>query len=149
MKEKHILLIDKQIEKLSEADFNLEAWKSATIYLLRKIFGETDAKIREIDNLKIDYSSWALRDSDSKYQPIENCKRKGREILEIAKDEIELFGLENPIEKLTEKLKLLLPEAKYKAITSPESSEQERVKILKTIDKEKLAEMVNELLINI
>ncbi|MEM6361596.1 MAG: hypothetical protein AAF731_16000 [Bacteroidota bacterium] len=93
MKEKYIKLIDNQISKLSNEDFDLDAWKGSTKYVLVLIFGPKDAKVNEIENLKIDYSSWALRDSKSDYKPIETCKKKGKELLEIAKDELELFGV--------------------------------------------------------
>lgn len=93
MPKKLISLLQKQIEKLKQPDFDLEAWKSATVALLSRIFGEGDSKVKQINELKIDYSSWALRDSNAKYKPVETCKKKGQAILEAAIDEIESFGL--------------------------------------------------------
>lgn len=142
MKEKYLQLVDKQIEKLSKEDFNLDAWKSSTIYLLTRIFGDEDPKIKEIDNMKIDYSSWSLRDSDAKYKPIETCKMKGREILEIARDEVELFGTNEEHNKLDDKLKDLLSGKDYNKLTSKESSEKERKEALKSLTKDKLIELV-------
>ena len=93
MEEKYIQLFTRQIEKLDTEDFDLEAWKSSTIVLLKKVFGAQDPKIEQIEKLKIDYSSWTLRDSNAKYKPIETCKKIGKEILLSAIDEIELLGV--------------------------------------------------------
>ena len=92
MKSQYIKLLKKQISKLEEETFDLEAWKTSAITVLERIFGENDPRAKQIDNLKIDYSSWALRDSSSKYKPVETAKLKGREVLNTAIDEIEIFG---------------------------------------------------------
>ncbi len=92
MKSQYIKLLKKQIEKLAQEDFDLEAWKTSAITVLQRVFGETDLRAKQIDNLKIDYSSWMLRDSNSHYKPIETAKLKGKEILNTAIEEIEIFG---------------------------------------------------------
>ena len=92
MKAQYIKLLKKQIEKLENEDFDLEAWKTSSIAVLHRIFGEADPRANQIEQLKIDYSSWMLRDSNSKYKPIETAKRKGKEILNTAIEEIEIFG---------------------------------------------------------
>ncbi len=91
-KKEYIKLLKKQISKLEEETFDLEAWKTSAITVLHRIFGETDLRAKQIENLKIDYSSWALRDSNSNYKPIETAKLKGKEVLNTAIDEIEIFG---------------------------------------------------------
>ena len=95
MKSQYIKLLKKQISKLEDASFDLEAWKTSTITVLHRIFGETDSRAKQIDQLKIDYSSWALRDSNAHYKPVETAKRKGQEILRTAIEEIEIFGTPN------------------------------------------------------
>ena len=92
MKSQYIKLLKKQISKLEDEQFDLEAWKTSAITVLHRIFGENDPRAKQIDHLKIDYSSWALRDSNSNYKPIETAKLKGKEILNTAIDEIEIFG---------------------------------------------------------
>lgn len=92
MKSQYIKLLKKQISKLEEDTFDLEAWKTSAITVLHRIFGETDPRAKQIENLKIDYSSWALRDSNSKYKPVETAKLKGKEVLNTAIEEIEIFG---------------------------------------------------------
>jgi len=96
MKQKQIQLIEKQIEKLDREDFDLEAWKVSTQLLLTQLFGKFDVKTITIRDLKIDYSSNMLRDSNANYKPIDTCKRKGKEVLELAIAELELFRLEDP-----------------------------------------------------
>jgi len=92
MKSQYIKLLQKQISKLEEDSFDLEAWKTSAITVLHRIFGEADPRAKQIENLKIDYSSWALRDSSSNYKPVETAKLKGKEIMNTAIDEIEIFG---------------------------------------------------------
>ena len=90
---KALQLIDKHINKLDLEPFDLEAWKSGAQSLLEMLFGAQHTSIGQIKALKVDYSSWALRDATAKYNPVATCKRMGRELLENAKDEIELYGL--------------------------------------------------------
>ena len=90
MKNPHIALLKKQIKKLDATDFDLEAWKLSTQLLLNQIFGNFDPKTLAIRDLKIDYSSTMLRDSNADYRPLDTCKKKGREVLELAIDELEM-----------------------------------------------------------
>ena len=93
MKSQYIKLLKKQIGKLDDEQFDLEAWKTSAITVLQRVFGEGDVRAKQIDQLKIDYSSWALRDSNANYKPVEAAKLKGKEILSTAIDEIEIFGV--------------------------------------------------------
>ncbi len=88
-----IKLLKKQIEKLENEDFDLDAWKGGTQAVLERLFGSDSSKIQQLHAIKIDYSSWALRDSTAKYNPRDTVKRLGRELLDSAIDEIELMGL--------------------------------------------------------
>lgn len=92
MKAQYIKLLKKQISKLDHENFDLEAWKSSAIAVLTRVFGKEDSRAQQIEELKIDYSSWALRDSNANYKPVETAKLKGREILNTAVEEIEIFG---------------------------------------------------------
>ena len=143
MKEKYIKLIDNQIDKLSKEDFDLDAWKGSTKYVLTLVFGPKDPKVAEIDNLKIDYSSWALRDSKSDYKPMETCKKKGREILEIAKDELELFGVE--ADSAEDKVRGLLGD-QADGVLKEETPHSDKKAILKKLNKDQLVELVLEFL---
>ena len=92
MEEKSIKILNEQIAKLDNKDFDLEAWKSSSTAMLARIFGKDDYRIKQILDLKIDYSSWALRDASSSYNPKKSCKKIGREILETSINELRTFG---------------------------------------------------------
>lgn len=143
MTKKYTKLIDNQIDKLSNEDFDLDAWKGSTKYVLTLVFGAKDPKIAEIDNLKIDYSSWALRDSKSDYKPIETCKKKGREILEIAKDELDLFGVKTTVPE--EKLKGWLGD-QAEDVLSDNMPLNDKKLLLKKLNKDQLITLVLEFL---
>ncbi|MFC2111180.1 hypothetical protein ACFLQ5_01870 [Bacteroidota bacterium] len=98
--EKYINLIRSQIEKLSTKDFDLEAWKSSTTVLLERIFGEETHKISEINKIKYEHGSWALRDASGAKTNMDSNKKRGREILIAAINELENFGLPEKKEEL-------------------------------------------------
>lgn len=143
MKEKYLQLLDKQRDKLSSDEFDLDAWKISTIHLFTIVFGEQDPKIKEINNLKIDNSSWTLRDSSPKNNPLDTCKRKCLEIIDMAKDEIELLGINNSQTAILNKLKEALTESQYATLVSPTNSTQERSESLKSLNKDKLIELLS------
>lgn len=136
MKKQVIKLLEKQIEKLEQPDFDLEAWKSATIAVLSRIFGESDGKVKQITDLKIDYSSWALRDSNAKYKPVETCKKKGHAILEAAIDEIETFGI--PTKEHPDFLSKFFDPEELKILLSESGDHSKVISKLKKKDLEKL-----------
>jgi len=93
MKEQEVQLLKKQISKLKTDDFDLDAWKTGAIIILERIFGPGNQKIAQLDKIKYDQSSWALREAKGSKNMMETCKKQGQEILEIAIDELEHFGL--------------------------------------------------------
>jgi hypothetical protein len=93
MAKKEISILRKQIERLDVKDFDLEAWKKFTIVMLARIFGDTSEKIRQIESIEYDYSSWALRDTSGTSSYLDSCKKLGRKILEASIAELETFGL--------------------------------------------------------
>ncbi|WP_421874413.1 hypothetical protein [Marinoscillum sp.] len=136
MKKQFVKLLEKQIDKLEAEDFDLEAWKSSSISILTRIFGEDSPKVKQIDQLKIDYSSWALRDSNSQYKPVESCKRKGREILSTAIDEIDTFGV--PTNGPSDLLKEYFDDEEVKILLSESGDKTSVISKLKKKDLEKL-----------
>ncbi|MFH6983838.1 hypothetical protein [Marinoscillum luteum] len=140
MKAKYIQLLKSQVEKLDVSDFDLEAWKSSAVSALERVFGKADSRITHIEGLKIDYSSWALRDSNSQYKPVESCKRKGREIFNSAIEELELFGMATGKESILEAyfgpedLKILLSES------------AEKKNVIKKLKKEELLQLTLKLI---
>lgn len=93
MVEKEIQSLKQQIERLDQKDFELEAWKKYTIVILARIFGEHTEKIRQIEKLEFEFTSWSLRDASGNESYEEGTKKLAREILQAAIDELTIFGL--------------------------------------------------------
>ncbi len=93
MPDKEIQLIKAQIDKLAAKGFDLDAWKKATIIILARIFGESSLKVKQIESIEYDYSSWSLRDTTGSNNYLDSCKKLGREILQASVDELETLGL--------------------------------------------------------
>jgi len=141
-KEQFISVLEKQIDQLNQKDFDLEAWKKGVVIRLQNTYDQNDQKITQIKDLKIDYSSWALRDSSASYKPEESCKKMGKAILEAIIDEINIFGL--PSQKSFNKIYEIIQEDKRDLLKSfiedPERSGYK--KFLQTLDKKTLSELV-------
>lgn len=93
MPENEIKLLKTQIDKLKNKDFDLDAWKKSTIIILARIFGGNNLKIKQIEGIEYDYSSWSLRDTTGFNTYLDSCKKLGREILQASVDELETLGL--------------------------------------------------------
>jgi len=102
MKEKEIGLIKKQIEKLDNKGFDLEAWKISSILILERVFGYDSSKISKIRNIHQDLSSWSLRDTLGTSSGYDASKKYGKEILEACIMELETLETPNNIKKSTE-----------------------------------------------
>lgn len=137
MKSQYIKLLKKQIDKLEADTFDLEAWKTSAVTVLHRVFGESNPRAKQIEQLKIDYSSWMLRDSNANYKPVESAKRMGKEILITAIDEIEIFG--SPENHASDML------GKEFAKDLQAMSEKERKKHFDGMKKEKLVELLMKL----
>lgn len=131
---KEIKLLEEQIKKLDAKDFDLDAWKQYTIILLGRIFGEDNQKIKEINKIDYDYSSWALRDTTGKTSYVDTCKKLGKEIMEASIDELKAFGTppektdDNriPAEVVVEALENELKVSQFRDIASLVNSEKDR-----------------------
>lgn len=131
-------LIKRQIDKLDQEPFDLEAWKSSAHAILKRIFGDFDPRLKQIEGLRIDYSSWALRDSNSKYKPIESSKNVGREIMQSALEEIEVFGIDGSAKGI----EAYFEPSTYSKLQEPELNEEEKLKLIKKIKKADLEKIV-------
>ncbi len=145
---KETKLLKQQIDKLSDKDFDLQGWKKYTIIILTRIFGEKSEKIRMVDKLEYEFSSWSLRDASGNESYEEGTKKLAREILQAAIDEIDAFGIpESEVyssdQAIEELLSLLLDELKgsqvkhLKSILSSRESKDEKQR--------KIKEMLEEL----
>ncbi len=108
MIDKQIDLLQKQIQKLELKGMDLEAWKSSTIVLLERIFGENNQRVKHIDAIKYDYSSWSLRDASGSVSQLDSCKKRGKEILEACINELENFGLPENVLKEQESFNIII-----------------------------------------
>jgi hypothetical protein len=142
---KEIKLLQDQIEKLNRKEFDLDAWKQYTVVLLARIFGEHDPKIKQIEKIEYDFSSWSLRDTSGKSAYMETCKKLGREVLEASVDELKAFGLPDkqakpeksiPVESLIHALEEELKISQYRELVRlivSESDQDEKIKKLKEL----------------
>ncbi len=149
---KEIKLLEEQIGKLESKNFDLEAWKQYTIVLLARIFGDNNQKVRQIEKIEYDYSSWSLRDTSGSSAYLETCKKLGKEILQASIDELKSFGLpdlnesqenyitvEILVESLEDELKVSQFRVLKKLINSSKPREEKintAREILKNLDKE-------------
>jgi len=148
MAQKEIKLLEQQIARLNDKDFDLEAWKKYTIIILARIFGNADEKIRQTRALEFDNSSWTLRDATGNSSYEERTKKLAKEILTAAIDEIKVFGISatdgnQQDENLETILNIILDELKgsqVKQLKSILSSRQSKVEKQRKI-KELLEEM--------
>lgn len=142
MEKQLIKILENQLEKLSDPDFDLEAWKSSACSALDRVYGKGNDRSAEIQSLRIDYSSWALRDSNSKYQPKESTKKHGKEVIQSVIDEIKVFGVPKPKAEL---LSEFFSKADVEKLLSEESGKQ---KLIKKLKKEEMLELIERLIGN-
>ena len=90
--EKEVQWLQSRIDKLHEPDFDLEAWKSGTIVVLARLFGERSPKIDQIASIRYEQSSWALRDAKGSNTMLASNIRRAEEILRVAIEELGHFG---------------------------------------------------------
>lgn len=92
MIEKQIDLINKQIEKLSLSDFDLSAWKSGSILILDRIFGNDFQGIKAIEKINYKSGGLSIGSSSSSWNNMDSCKKQGKEIMQTCITELETFG---------------------------------------------------------
>jgi hypothetical protein len=100
MTDKQIELIKKQISKLEDKDFDLDAWKSSTTVILGRIFGDSYQGVKAIEKIKFDSGGWAIGDASHFWDNMTSCKKQGKDILEACITELETFG--QPEQKKTD-----------------------------------------------
>lgn len=144
MAKKEISILKKQIERLEVKDFDLEAWKKFTIVMLARIFGDTSEKIRQIESIEYDYSSWSLRDTSGSSSYLDSCKKLGRKILEASIEELETFGLPDRSGEGDKFFRIII-EALQDELKGSQLRELKDV-ILKTKDEAEMQNKVREIL---
>ncbi len=149
MPTKEITLLRDQIERLDLKPFDLQSWKTNSIMVLGRIFGENSRKLDLIRNIQPDFSSWSLRDATGRMTQMDVCRKMGREVLEACISELEIFGLPekpdptaNPaLEALAEFITVKQSRDLAQLIASDTPSEEKSIKmaeILKGLEQEEL-----------
>lgn len=156
MAEKEIALLKQQIERLDEKRFDLSAWKNRTILFLERIFGNDSPKLKMINELHYDYSSWNLRDTAAggSAKDKDPVRIQAKDILEATIAELEMLGLPKEKEeqyKLKELLEDELTGKQMKEIkiilkSDKDDKAEEVSKILESLPKEKLTAILASLL---
>ncbi|WP_319501179.1 hypothetical protein [uncultured Draconibacterium sp.] len=158
MAEKQIAILQEQLAKLDEKKFDLDAWKTHTLIFLERIFGKDNSKLKLIQDLHYDYSSWSLRDTAAagKTKDKDPVKMRASEILEATIIELETLGLpegEEEPQKIWELLQDELTGKQVKEIDALiKSDDKERAKkigeILENLEKENLSLLIAKLLLS-
>ena len=151
-------MVENQLEKLDQEDFDFDAWKSSTIIVLSRIFGRTDQKIKELELLRVEYgSSWSMRAVSGSFDPETSAKKQGREIVEVALKELELYGddILSPCGKVVDSaVAEVLRMADYRKLEEilagddPIVNKEEVNKYLKKLTKDELTMVLTSILLN-
>lgn len=158
MAEKEISLLKEQMARLDETKFDLEAWKNHTLIFLERIFGKDNSKIKLIQELRYDYSSWNLRDTAAagKTKDKDPVRMQAREILGATIMELETLGLPKGKDDQRKIWELLQDELTGKQVKEVEailkSDDNEKAKkigkILEPLEKENLSLLIAKLLLS-
>ena len=70
-----IELLKNQMSKLDSENLNFNAWKSSTILLVERIFGENNQKIKEINNIKYTSGGIATVGASHFWDNIDSCRK--------------------------------------------------------------------------
>ncbi len=130
IQENEIDLLRQQIQALEAKKFDLEAWKASTLLFVSRIFGSSSEHVRQIRDLKYDYSSWSLRDTSGGTHQTDPVRTRAKEILEAAITELQMFGKSSPSRSTSGMM-----DAFQKELTGKEMEELKN--ILNLPDKEK------------
>lgn len=157
MAEKEILLLKEQLASLDDKKFDLEAWKNHTLIFLERIFGKDNSKLKLINELRYDYSSWNLRDTAAagKTKDKDPVRMQAREILEATILELERLGLPEGEDDQRKVWTLLQDELTGKQVKEIEvllkSDDKEKIKktgkIIENIERENLSVLIAKLLL--
>jgi len=158
MAEKEIFLLKEQLARLDESKFDLDAWKNHTLIFLERIFGKDSSKLKLIQELHYDYSSWNLRDTAAtgKTKDKDPVIVRAREILEATIIEIETLGLPAGEDEHQKVWDLLQDELTGKQVKQIESilisNDNDKAKkiseILENLEKENLSLLIAKLLLS-
>ncbi len=71
----YLELLENQLQKIDEREFDLVSWKKATVLLTTSCFGSQSPQVAALEKIDYAYSSWALRDESGTTDPVKtDCK---------------------------------------------------------------------------
>ena len=148
MVKKEIELLNIQIKKLDADDFDFESWKKYSVIILARIFGNKDQKIKQLENIDFEFSTWSLRDASGNESYEEGSKKLAAEVLKAAIDELNIYGIpktynENSETNTSELLNIILDEftgSQVKKLTKILSSRENKAE-----KKRRVKELVEEM----
>ena len=148
MLKKEIKLLEQQIEKLGAPDFDFEAWKKYSVIILSRIFGSNDEKIKQLENIDFEFTSWSLRDASGNESYEEGSKKLATEVLKAAIDELNIYGMpnidkDNSVVITHELLNIILDE--FKGSQVKELSKILSSRDSKTEKKRRIKELIKEI----
>lgn len=86
----YLNLLQQQLSKIDDREFDLISWKKATILLTASCFGSNSPQVAALDKIDYAYSSWALRDESGTTDPVKtDCKTTLFTIIEELKIKLE------------------------------------------------------------
>lgn len=130
MSDNEIELLRQQKASLDIKKFDLEAWKAPTLMFVSRIFGATSEHVRQIRELKYDYSSWTLRDTSGGGQLTDPVRVRAKEILEAAISEIQNLGTPPPVSNTS-----VILDSFRKELTGKEMQDLEKILLLNESEK--------------
>jgi hypothetical protein len=154
--ENEISLLRRQIQALEAKKFDLEAWKASTLLFVSRIFGVSSEHVRQVRDLKYDYSSWSLRDTSGGNYQTDPVRTRAKEILEAAVAELQMFGQPSPslsasgiMEVVQKELTGKQLEELKNILSLPDKEKHEKLRaFLSSLDKDLLVSLLIELFNN-
>lgn len=124
------------LETIDQRKFDFDVWKIKASLVIKKLFGESDDKLKLLDALHYDYSSWTLRDQSGS-KKADAVKEQARGIIEAAILEISLDSEVNPaIEALKKELTGAQMEKLQQLIQQSDVEEKDVVELMNQISPE-------------
>lgn len=99
MNNPEVEILNQLLKAIDQKNFDLSVWKIKTNLLIKKLFGEADDKLKLIDALHYDYSSWSLRDQSGSKQA-DAVKEQAKGIIEAAIMELSVSSSNEVINEL-------------------------------------------------
>ena len=153
-KAQYIQLLEEQISDLESDQFDLDAWKGATLSILQRIFGAYDEKVRLVKNIRVEFGSWSLRDARGNSDPVASARMQGKSILQSAIRELRIFepAEEAPAQKIPLAWQHILSAEQYAslqaALQKEDATRKEGLKALfDSIDKGVLSQLLTSSLL--